>query len=229
MPEATMTPQTIVGAVDYWEQYYLNEFIFGLGTEHILAALQQVPPTRTWIDLGAGSESLLWSIALDTHRLVAVDYDEQRLRILCAYADARQPRGAYRTALALCGRVPDDFTARCERLADTLVADCLTGPSLPLRPGCAGLLTQFGLFGLTPDPGHFIRAWTTCHESLAPGGWAAGANWTALRQPGRVRLTRQLYQAALSQSGIAPLLIQQVPVTGDPDFDSVWIYVGRKQ
>ena len=224
-----MTPQTIANASKYWDQYYGSEFVFGLGTEHILASLRQVPPAGTWIDLGAGSESLLWSIALDAHRLIAVDYDEQRLRILRAYAAARQPRPAYRTALTLCARSPADFTARCERLAGTLTADCLTSPCPPLSVGSAGLLTQFGLLGLTTGPGHFIKAWDTCHSLLASGGWAAGANWTSVRQAGRVRLTRQLYQAAITHSGMSPVLIDRVPVSGDPDFDSVWIYLGRKQ
>ena len=224
-----MTPQTIAGASEYWEQYYGSEFIFDLGTEHILAALGQVPSAGTWIDLGAGSESLLWSIALDTRRLIAVDRDEKRLRILHAYADSRQPRGAYRTALALCDRNQGDFAARCERLAATLAADCLTGQPLPLRPGFAELVTQFGLLGLTTSPGHFTTAWAVCHEPLVPGGWAAGANWTATRRPGRVRLDRQLYQAAFARSGMTPLLIEHAPVSGDPDFDSVWIYLGRKQ
>ena len=224
-----MNPRSIAGASKYWEQYYGSEFIFGLGTEHILAALRQVPPSETWIDVGAGSESLLWSIALETHRLIAVDYDEQRLRILRGYADARQPRGAYKTALDLCDRSPGDFTVRCKRLSATLSADCLNGSFLPLRPGSAGLTTQFGLLGLTTSPDDFIRAWAACHEPLSPGGWAAGANWTATHQRGRVRLTRRLYQAAFTQSGMTPLLIRQVPVSGDLDFDSVWIYLGRKQ
>jgi hypothetical protein len=222
-------PQTIAGANEYWEQYYSSEFIFGLGTEHILATLRQIPSAGTWADLGAGSESLLWSIALDTRRLIAIDCDEKRLRILRAYADSRQPRSAYRTALALCGRDQGDFAARCERLSATLAADCLTRQPLPLRPGSADLVTQFGLLGLTASPGHFTAAWTACHEPLAPGGWAAGANWTATRRPSRVRLGRQLYQAAFTRSGMTPLFIEQVPVCGDPDFDSVWIYLGRKQ
>jgi hypothetical protein len=96
-------------------------------------------------------------------------------------------------------------------------------------PGSAGLVTQFGLLGLTTSPGHFVRAWAACHEPLAANGWTAGANWTATRQSGRVRLDRQLYQATFAQSGMRPLLIEQVPVSGDPDFDSVWIYLGRKQ
>jgi hypothetical protein len=224
-----VTPRTIAEADEYWNQYYGSEFVFGLGTEHILAALQRVPPARTWADLGAGSESLLWSIALDAHRLIAIDHDEQRLRILRAYARSREPRGAYRTVLALCGRGHADFTARCERVSATLAADCVTGAALPLRPGSVDLATQFGLLGLTVSPGHFRRAWHACHAPLSPGGWAAGANWSAARQEGRVRLGRQLYQDAFTSSDMTPLLIEQVPVSGDPDFDSVWIYLGRKQ
>jgi len=226
-----VTPQTIAGAGEYWDHYYGSEFVFSMGTEHILAALQRVPPTGTWTDLGAGSESLLWSIALDAHRLIAIDRDEQRLRILRAYALSREPRGAYRTVLALCGRGRADFTERCARVSGTLAADCLTEAALPLRPGSADLVTQFGLLGLTTSPGHFTRDWHACHEPLTPGGWAAGANWTATatRREGRVRLSRPLYQVAFTRSGMTPLLIEQVPVSGDPDFDSVWIYLGRKQ
>lgn len=224
-----MTPQTIAGASAYWDQYYGDEFVFGLGTEHILAALRRVPPAGTWADLGAGSESLLWSIALDAHRLIAMDRDEQRLRILRAYARSREPRGAYQIVLSMCGRCHADFTARCERLSAALAADCLTGAALPLRPGSADLVTQFGLLGLTVSPGQFIRAWRACHKPLTCGGWAAGANWSASRREGRVRLDRQLYQDAFTSSGMTPLLIEQVPVSGDPDFDSVWIYLGRKQ
>ncbi len=224
-----MTPQTIAGAGEYWDRYYGSEFVFGLGTEHILAALQRVPPAETWADLGAGSESLLWSIALDAHRLIAVDRDEQRLRILRAYARSREPRGCCETAMALCGRGHADFAARCARVSATLAADCLIGAALPLRPGSADLVTQFGLLGLTTSPGHFTRAWHTCHEPLAPGGWAAGANWADTRREGRVRLDRELYRAAFARAGMTPLLVEQVPVSGDPDFDSAWIYLGRKQ
>jgi hypothetical protein len=45
-----VTPQTIAGAGEYWDRYYGSEFVFGLGTEHILAVLQRVPPTGTWAD-----------------------------------------------------------------------------------------------------------------------------------------------------------------------------------
>jgi hypothetical protein len=223
-----MTPHTIASAGQYWEKYYNSEFIFGLGTERILAVLCQVPPVMTWTDLGSGSESLLWSIPLDAQRLISVDLDPRRLNLLSSYAAARKPRTAYQTALDLCGRTRCDFTRRCNQVSATVVADCLTDAPLPLRAGCATLVTQFGLLGLSRAPDEFLASWAACHELLAAGGWAAGANWNATSQPGRVRLSRQLYTQAFALAGMTPLLIERVPITADPDFDSLWIYLGRR-
>ena len=223
-----MKPRTIAGACQYWQQYYNGEFIFGLGTEHILAALQQIPPAATWLDLGAGSESMLWSIPLDARRLIAIDLDPHRLTLLRDYAAARNARCAYQTVLDLCGRSRTEFEQRCGRLAGTVIADCLTGQPIPLRLGCADLVTQFGLLGLTTSRDQFQASWRTCHEPLAAGGWAAGANWNATSGAGRVRLSEQLYTAAFAQARMIPLLIRRVPIAADADFDSVWIYLGRK-
>jgi hypothetical protein len=224
-----VTPQTVAAAQEYWDRYYGEEFIAGLGTEDILAALTTVPPRRTWLDLGAGSESLLWSIPLQAERLIAVDLDPARLRILRACAATQQPRGAYRTVLDLCGRAEADFAIRCRSLAATLAADCLSSEPLPFMPASIDLVTQFGLLGLTTSPSQFLACWTRAHAPLASGGWCAGANWNATG-PGqdRAQLTRQLYEGSFAAAGIMPLLIARVPITGDADFDSVWIYLGRK-
>lgn len=224
-----MTPQTIADAGQYWEKYYNSEFIFGLGTERILAVLRQVPPVMTWADLGSGSESLLWSISLDAQRLIAIDLDQARLRILRGYAAAREPRSAYQTAMDLCDRTRRDFARRCNQVAATVVADCLTGTLQPMRAGSVSLVTQFGLLGLSREPREFLASWAACHDLLAAGGWAAGANWNAPSQPGRVGLSRQLYTQAFALASMTPLLIERVPIIADPDFDSAWIYLGRRR
>ncbi|MGH3549721.1 MAG: hypothetical protein ACRDQU_16765 [Pseudonocardiaceae bacterium] len=43
-----------------------------------------------------------------------------------------------------------------------------------------------------------------------------------------MELTEQLYQVAAAPAGIDLLLVRRVPITTDPDFTAVWIYVGRK-
>lgn len=222
-----MTSPTVAGADDYWDRYYSDTFIPGLGTESILAALQTVPPVATWVDLGAGSESLLWSIPLAAEHLVAVDLDAERLARLRAYAAVPEPRPAYRTVLQMCGRTKDDFTARCRSLAATLRADCLNG-RLPIADGSVDLVTQFGLLGLAVDPGAFLAGWRAVHRPLAAGGGrCVGANWVSSTATGRIELTENLYRQAFTASGIRPGLLTREPITGDPDFSAVWIYTGR--
>jgi hypothetical protein len=221
--------QTIAAASDYWDRYYANGFLPGQGTEQILTALSGIPPVDSWVDLGCGSESLLWSIPLRARFLTAVDTDLDRLALLRAVA-ANPPRPAYRDVLALCGRTPVDFTMRCATLTATVHANCLTDRTptrhdLPV--GGFDLITQFGLLGLAPSTTAFLSAFTALHGLLAPGGWTAGANWTARNPTGRVVVSADLYQAAFTAAGLEPLTCTQIPITTDPDFTSVWIYIGR--
>jgi hypothetical protein len=221
--------QTVADAQQYWQRYYAEQFRAGLGTEDILAALMQIPPVDTWADLGCGSESMLWAIALRARQLVAIDIDEQRLQILRQFTAAGRPRGVHTTALRLCGRTdPDDFPLRCRSVAALIRADCLAGP-LPagphLAPGSFELVTQFGLLGLCRNAEHFTTCFSAIHRLLTPGGWTAGANWVTRHPQGRVELTEQLYQTAATRAGVH-LLLNQIN-SDDPGFPTVWTYVGR--
>lgn len=223
------TGKPVVGAQEYWRLHYAEQFRFRLGTEDILAALMQVPPLNTWVDLGSGSESMLWAIALRARQLIAVDADPQRLDILRKFAARGQPRGVHTTALRLCGRTrPEEFAARCRSLSAVIQADCLTGPLSTdprLTPGSFELVTQFGLLGLCVDRAHFTAAFTRLHRLATPGGWTAGANWVA-RHHGRVALNERLYRDAADRAGVRLLLLRRIP-SADPDFPAVWIYVGQ--
>jgi hypothetical protein len=222
--------ETVAGAQEYWQRYYAEQFRFGLGTEDILAALMQIPPVDTWADLGSGSESMLWAIALRARRLVAVDADEQRLEILRQFTTAGRPRGVHTTALRLCGRTnPGDLPERCRSLTALVRADCLAG-SLPadpyLTPGSFELVTQFGLLGLCRNADHFTSSFAAIHTLVAPDGWTAGANWAARHPRGRVELTEQLYRSAAARAGVRLVLLNRI-TSADSDFPAVWIYVGR--
>lgn len=228
--DAMNTTGTVADAHEYWRRYYAEQFRFGLGTEDILATLMQVPPVDSWVDLGSGSESMLWAIGLRARRLTAVDADTQRLDILQQFVATGQPRGVHITALRLCGRTdPGEFTARCRSLSAVIKADCLTGPfpaDSPLTPGSFELVTQFGLLGLCRDDEHFTASFARLHRLLAPGGWTAGANWVSRDQHDRVELTESLYRATAARAGVRLALLHRI-ASADPDFPAVWIYVGH--
>jgi SAM-dependent methyltransferase len=221
----------VIGAREYWQQHYADRFQFGCGTEDILAALTRIPPVDRWVDLGCGSESMLWAIGLRARRLTAVDIEPARLTILREFTAAAHSRGVHNTALALCRRTElNAFVVRCASLEVTVALDCLTGdlPGDPALPeGEFELVTQFGLLGLCRDADHFQRCFIAAHRLLIPGGWTAGANWVARNSAGRVELSEQLYQRAAALVGINLYITRRVPST-DPDFPAVLIYLGRK-
>jgi len=120
----------------------------------------------------------------------------------------------------LCGRThPDAFADRCRSLRATVAAGCLTGhpPVDPhLAKGGFELVTQFGLLGLCRDEQHFVDCFAAAHRLLAPGGWAAGANWVARNPASRVELTESLYHDAAACVGIDLLLTHRVR-SADPE------------
>lgn len=223
---------TIVGAHEYWDRYYADRFQYGLGTEHILGLLGRVPLVSSWADLGCGSESMLWAIALRAASLVAVDADAARLAILQRFAASGEPRGVHLEALRLCGRdTPGTFPARCRTLSRVVQADCLTGrvpADRVLRPGGFDLVTQFGLLGLCRGANHFTACFAGIHRLLGAAGWAAGANWVTRQPAARVRLTERLFHDAADRTCLRLDQLTHVPITADPDFSAVWIYLGRK-
>jgi hypothetical protein len=224
---------TVAGPLAYLDTYYNAVFRYGMGTEPIIDALRRIPPVDDWLDLGAGSESLFWSIPLSARTLLAVDVDRRRLDLLEQIAARPEPRGAYRTVLEMCGRTPADFAARRASLT-TLRADCLSGEPLQLAQAPSDgfdVVTQFGLLGLTTGPDRFRSCWTRAHARLKPGGWCAGANWIAApghHGTGRVTLTHDLYTDAMHATGITPQILTRVPIHGDAAFTALWLYLGRK-
>jgi hypothetical protein len=226
-------PATVLPATAYWDRYYGPQFQFGMGTEHILSALTRLPPARRWVDLGSGSETMLWAIALRAARCTAVDADPERLAILRSFAAAARPRGIHRTALDLCRRArPGDFADRCRALEATVHTDCLTGrpPAHPGLPeGGFELVTQFGLLGLCRTAEHFTACFTALHRLLAPGGSAAGANWMHARpSDGRVPLDERLFRHAAASADLHLNLLRRLPST-DPDFPALWLYTATRR
>ncbi|WP_043735518.1 class I SAM-dependent methyltransferase [Nocardia asiatica] len=215
----------------YLARHYRDRFRYGEGTEQILAMLRSIPPVRRWVDLGSGSQTMMWALALTADSVIAVDADPHRLQLLRQLAAAATPDPVHATVAALCGQPPTAFTARCRTLAATVDADCLCAdPSQhPMLPAAAfDLVTQFGLLGLCSNTTHFVDAFATLHRLTAPGGWVAGANWEAANATGRVALTAPLYQTAAHAAELDLAQLERVD-SADPDFPAVWIYSGTRR
>ncbi|WP_410650399.1 class I SAM-dependent methyltransferase [Amycolatopsis sp. cmx-4-54] len=216
---------TTLDAHEYRDTYYARQFVYGMGTEQILAMLRTLPQVGSWLDLGCGSESLLWACALRAAGLTAVDLDPARLELLRVNATSAEAQGAYRTALQLGGRTQADWRSLCALVTDVRVADCLGGDAGDLPQ--ADLVTQFGLLGLCDDERHFAERVAWMAEKTVPGGLLAGANWMSAVHPGRLRLDEELYRSAFTDAGVELTDLRRIPGS-DTDYPEIWAYVGRR-
>lgn len=225
-----MTAAGAGAAEAYAARHYRGRYRYGEGTEQILAMLGSVPPVDRWADLGSGAQTLLWAWAVSARSVIAVDADPHQLHLLHQRADAASLDPVHDTVAHLCGRDPAGFADLCRTLTATVQADCLTAPiEHPGLPAASfGLVTQFGLLGLCRDAAHFTAAFTSVHRLAAPGGWVAGANWTARDGAGRVRLSAALYRAAARAADVELTLLERID-SADPDFPSLWIYLGNRR
>src|SRR5918997_4884099 len=56
----------------YAQKNYSGPLVFGMGTEHILDALDRWGRGGAWLDLGGGTPTLFWCCALNTVQWVTV-------------------------------------------------------------------------------------------------------------------------------------------------------------
>lgn len=223
-----MTAEGAGAAEAYAARHYRGRYRYGEGTEQILAMLGSVPPVDRWADLGSGAQTLMWAWAVRARSVIAADADPQQLHLLRQHATTATPDPVHGTVADLCGRDPAGFADLCATLTATVRLDCLTTPlEHPGLPAASfGLVTQFGLLGLCRDAAHFTAAFAAVNRLAAPGGWVAGANWTARDGAGRVRLSAALYRAAARAAEVELTLLERID-SADPDFPSLWIYTGR--
>ena len=212
-------------AQQYWQSYYSQPFVYGMGTEVILGMLRRLPAVKNWVDIGCGSESLLWACALRAEHLTAVDSDSERLELLQRNAQQPRPSGSYETAMELGGREPHEWGLICRTLQTTITADCLHGDGAELPRG--ELITQFGLLGLCSDSDQFAERFSWMAQLTTANGMLAGANWMSAIHPGRLQLTEALYQDSCVAAGVELIELTRIPSI-DPNYPEIWAYVGRR-
>lgn len=123
-------------AQEYDDRHYRECFRFGEGTEDILSMLGAIPAVDRWVDVGSGSQTLLWALALIPGSIIAADADPRRLELLARTARQAVPGPVHATAVQLCKRGRGDYADRCRRLTRCLRG--LPDRSAPSTPAPAG-------------------------------------------------------------------------------------------
>ncbi|MFH9426358.1 hypothetical protein [Streptomyces sp. NPDC017529] len=236
----TRTPRLDEDRLAYYRQYFADffdgDFKLGMGTEDILDTLYASEAGGDWLDLGSGPCTLFWSIALpETIRSIrSVDAAEEALAVLReANNGSRVPR-AYQQVLQRYGREPGHLHEMKSRMAGYHAFDAMAAWPAEFDGQRFDLVTEFGLFGLSPDAERYRRCFPSVHDHLRPGGVAVGADWirsaeyVAEEGHDNTYLTEALVSSAIKEAGLTPTRHRLCPIEGDALYDALIVWTAER-
>lgn len=216
---------------DYLGQYFNMRFVHGWGTEDILDALAAVPRAGDWLDVGAGTSSLLWAIPLrEVESVTCCDLVPEALAVLEDFVQGAEVPQCYADVLDIYGLTAADLAARRARFGRYLVFDAFSPwPEAVTREGF-DLITAIGNFGLSPDAEAYKRCFGRLRPALKPGGRVVGADWVRsaafIAEEGHdnAYVCEALARDAAVEHGFDVISCRHVAIQGDPLYDAVVVW-----
>lgn len=219
----------------YLRLYYYDRFIPGQGAEAILEQLHRFGPRGRWLDLGAGTTTLLWSIPLtEVSSIDCCDIVVEALAVLARFAESPDVPPCYADVLSAHGKTSEHLRAMRRKLRRFLVFDGLSPWPKLLAAERFDLITVFGVLSIAPDRQAYARGLEEVAAHLAPGGRAIGADW--VRKAVYIEsdshdnsyLERSQVVAAARQAGLRALACCREPIADDPHYDAVLCWTLEK-
>lgn len=172
--------------LSHYTEYFFNEYFDELREEEgimsILNILSEEGKCERWLDIGAGSNSLLWAIALkEVKTIECCDIRIEAFKPAYDFLTAGKLPQCYLDVLKKFNKNTRDFICLQEKIAYYHVFDAFkTWPDKMERS--YDLITEFGTFGQVNTPTEFINSVSYANAHLANKGKLIGANW--IRQKG---------------------------------------------
>ena len=215
----------------YAERYYAGEFVPGRGLERVLELLSAHGMGGSWLDLGAGPTTLLWSLAFPgVTSIAANDVDPEALVVLAQRTAAGIVSPCYQEAARRLGRSADAVLQAGALLCELLAFDVFDPWPEALSDRRFDLITAMGTFGLADGPEGFSAPFGHVRSHLRAGAIALGANWirseafAARTGRGNAWLDNGVVQHAAASAGLRLVFVERLAIDGDEDYDAVIVW-----
>lgn len=219
----------------YFTEYFRDEFRPGQGTEDILDTLAGVSRAGDWLDLGAGPCTLFWSIPLTGVRSIrCADAAPEALAVLRDFVDGDDIPLCYQQVLDRHQRDRRHLDRMRKAVADYAVFDAMKPWPGPFGGMRFDLITEFGLFGLSPDPDHYRACFSHLRDRLRDGGTVVGADWIRsarfIADEGHDNsyLSERLVARATEEAGLTLRTCRLCPIQGDELYDALVVWSADK-
>ena len=227
----TLAPERLATAKRYFLRHYHGPFRPDQGTEQILSTLRRYAPAGTWLDLGSGPSTLLWSIALsDITSISCSDVCPEMLAVLYSFIQSDEVPACYRDVLQMLGKSEEHLAEMRRRVQKYLIIDALMPWHGTLTTETYDLVTEFGCFGLASSAESFVACVGYAKLAVRPGGTLIGANWirsaALVAREGRPNnyLSIDLVGRSAEMHRMRLICNEHVIIKNDLDYDAVIIW-----
>ncbi|NKC19989.1 hypothetical protein CWC29_014325 [Pseudoalteromonas sp. S4498] len=231
-----LDPAQYSRAKQYFLEYYQGPFIYGQGVEELLKILECYGTKGSWLDLGSGPSTLLWSIPLSgITSITCSDKHPEMLLILRNFVCSRKIPKCYKDVLEICSRNVDHLADMRKKFSSYYEIDALRPWHGHALSESFDLVTEFGCFGISPSAEAFIDCVGYVKPAITPGGRFIGANWVrsnhyvSLYGGKNSYLCTELIVSAAEIHDMELLHAEMIPVKGDPYYDAVIVWVLNKK
>lgn len=215
----------------YLDEYFQGPFIYGWGTEDILDNIHDISRIGRWLDLGAGTSSLLWTIPMrGLESVTCCDIVPEALAVLDDFVKSDEIPRCYADVLAMYGVREAELRDRRALFGRYLVFDTFQPWPAQLSGEQFDFMTAVGNFGLSSTVAGYKACFTNVLPYLAPGGTIVGADWTRsetfVAEEGHDNryVSAELLHEAAAEAGFTVNFCQRRAITDDPLYDSIVVW-----
>ena len=162
----------------YLDDYYNSAFIYGQGTEHILAMAARHAPGGHWLDIGSGTSALFWATAFKGIKSVTcADLVPEALFVFDRFRASSAVPVCYQEALKIAGNT--EHTLARTRSLPWYYHQCdILEPWAPcFQERSFDMITAYAVFGLAPDLAGYKACFRHLSEAAKAGQTVLGADW----------------------------------------------------
>ncbi len=218
----------------YLDEYYNSEFIYGQGTEHILAMGERHAVGGNWLDIGSGTSALFWATAFrGIKAATCVDLVPEALYVFDKFRKSLAVPKCYEEALKIANNSIEQFSQlrkvpwvyhQCNVLQPW--ARCFAGQNIDM-------ITAYAVFGLAKDANGYRDCFKHLHEASKNSKIVLGADW--VRSDSFVNfeghdnryVSKELCMAAAKSAGFSIIECEYFGIAGDPLYSGVVSWVVR--
>lgn len=223
-----LVPENLLSELNYYTQYYGQEFRQNQGTEFVLECVREFSIDGSLIDFGSGSNIFFWLYAFKkVENVTCIDISREAFFINELIRKEVFIPKSFEYLISMFGNKTENvFRTNISYVIADVFNESIT--QLPQSEN----VSQFGLLGLCKSKEAYAENLVKLLKLVKQGGRFIGANWVFSDRYAAAKgfsndylLDKELIDAVAFETGLEKMYYRVVEIVGDVNYKNVVIYV----